>query len=665
MNTTRQGSRVSALSRLLRRRMLGVSLRVKTVGAAIVTVLLLGTAITLQVRAYLAQDLRRSLEERGVAIARGLAARSTDLILTDNRFALHELIRETFENNPDVRYAFILAPDGEVLAHSFGVSVPPDLLRVNQVAADAALRQAQDTVYQVETLHSDEGLIRDVAAPILAGRAGVARVGLTERRLEASIARAVGALLITTAGALLLGLLAAYLLARIMTQPVQALVEATRVVARGDLQHQAPRYADDEIGELADAFNAMTQALAQSQAALLRHNRELTALNAVIVATSHSQDLEAVLTAALEKTLQVVGAPAGWIVLPEGGRTAIVAYHGLTHAFVERENAPDAESCLCLEAMAAAAVTRLPEVRRDCPRLARARALEQSDLACHLSIPLQVKERVVGMMNIAVDPATAALPAQDLPLLTAIGQQVGVAVENAQLWRQVRQKEAQRGQLLEKLITAQEDERRRIARELHDEAGSSLTSLLLGLKLLEEGCPTPEIRGKVAELKEISAHTLEGLRRLSAELRPAALDRLGLIPALEQMAHEFSQRTGVAAHFQALGFTAAQLLPHVESHLYRIVQEALTNVARHAGASTVGVLLERRADAVVLVVEDDGRGFVADRALASNPDGHLGLAGMRERAALLGGRLTVESAPGQGATLFVEIPHDKVEGGGA
>lgn len=644
-------SKVLSFCLSLGRRLTGVSVHVKITGMTAGIVLLLGIAVTLQVRARLASDLGRGLEERGIAITRDLAFRSTDLILTGNQFALYELIRDTLESNPDVRYVFVVDAEGQMLVHSFDVGVPPDLLRVNVPAPDVS--------FQVQILHSDEGFIRDVAVPILNGRAGVARVGLSEHRLQATITRAVRSLLMTTAAALMIGMLAAYGLTRILTRPVLELVRVARAVGKGDLGYRARHYMDDEIGELSDAFNAMTEALARSRDKLVRHNRELAALNAVAAAVSSSRTLKEVLSAALAKTLEIVNAPAGWILLPDNGRSVIAAYQGLSSTFIARETTSTTPPCLCQEVLATGEVMLVPNVRHNCPRLERARLLKGSDLHCHLSIPLQVKDKVLGVMNVASNPLRGEFLAEEISLLRAIGQQVGIAIENAQLWDEVKQKELQRGQLLEKLITAQEDERRRIARELHDEAGSLLTSLMVGLRLLEEVPGTAEqLRPKIAELKGICTRTLEGLHRLSRELRPSALDRLGLVAALEQLVNEFSHHYGVSAHFQALGCESMCIPSQVETSLYRIAQEALTNAARHAEAHTVDVLLERRDDTVVLIVEDDGRGFDAARRLHSDaaPDGHLGLLGMRERATLVGGRFTLESSPGQGTTIFVEIP---------
>jgi signal transduction histidine kinase len=224
-----------------------------------------------------------------------------------------------------------------------------------------------------------------------------------------------------------------------------------------------------------------------------------------------------------------------------------------------------------------------------------------------------------------------------------------------------------RGQLLEQAIAAQEDERRRIARELHDRTGQALTSLLVGLRALEaEADSTSGLvisPGRLQELKAIVADTLDGVRDLALELRPSVLDDLGLVPALQRYVRTCHERHHLAIDFQTLGLEGVRLPPSVETALYRIAQEALTNVVQHAGATQVSLLLEARAGTVVAIVEDDGCGFEMDWLMRDPVGGHwLGLSGMRERAELLGGRLTIESAPGEGTTVFVEVPLDGEDG---
>jgi PAS domain S-box-containing protein len=214
-----------------------------------------------------------------------------------------------------------------------------------------------------------------------------------------------------------------------------------------------------------------------------------------------------------------------------------------------------------------------------------------------------------------------------------------------------------RARLLEQVISAQEEEQGRIARELHDETGQSLTSLLIGLRALHDAPTLEEAQVRAAELRRLTARTLDEVRRLAWGLRPSALDDLGLVPALEHYAAEYGSSRGVAVDVQSRGLDGARLPSAVETALYRIVQEALTNVARHADARTVNIVIQRQPSWVQAIVADDGAGFDVMAALkAQDSWGHLGLHGMRERAALLNGSVTVESTPGEGTTVYARIP---------
>jgi signal transduction histidine kinase/HAMP domain-containing protein len=645
---------VSPSGRLARalRRITGVSVHTKILGMVAGVVLLLGLAVTLLVRARLQAELGASLEERGMAIARDLAARSTDLILTDNKFALAQLIRDTLENNPDVRYVFVLDPNGVVLVHSFGQSVPPDLLAVNQV-------DGKDT-NRVQVLDSEEGLITDVAAPILAGRAGVARVGLSQHRLVDSVSAATWGLIGVTAAVLVVGLGLALVLTRVLTRPVIELVGVARAVGRGDLSAKARHYMDDEVGELASAFNTMTDGLVRSQADLLRRVRELGTLNATATAISGGQSLSEILQAALDKVLEVMNLRAGWIFLVDGEAEPplrLVVQSGLSVAFAAEETERELGRCVCAHVLQHGQPLLVRDIRRECPRLSP-EVIAAEGLRCHASVPLIARDRVVGVMNVASAEARQFTP-EEMALLDSVGRQIGVAVENARLWEEVKRKEALRGQLLSQVITAQEAERKRIARELHDEAGQLLTTLLVGLRTLEQIPTLPEAaRPSVTQLKELGKHIFDEIHRLAVELRPNVLDQLGLVGALESYARDFGERAGMETDFEASGLNSLHLPGEVEITIYRVVQEAFTNVVKHAAASHVGVVLERRAGMLVAVIEDDGRGFDVElafnSALADRP--HLGLFGMQERVALLGGRLTIESGCEQGTTVFVEIP---------
>jgi PAS domain S-box-containing protein len=222
-------------------------------------------------------------------------------------------------------------------------------------------------------------------------------------------------------------------------------------------------------------------------------------------------------------------------------------------------------------------------------------------------------------------------------------------------WRQA---ELTRTDLLHRLVAAQERERRQIARELHDELGQQVTALILELKLLGDSFP-PEssAQAHIEHVRRATAHLGRSIHRLAVELRPAALDDLGLEPALRNYLAEWSSRTGIRTAYQSLGLAGRGVRSPADTDLYRIVQEALTNVAKHSHATNVSVILERREHCLRLIVEDNGRGFDIEAVLnRPNSRAHLGMVGMRERVALIRGLITFESQPGGPTSVFVEVP---------
>jgi signal transduction histidine kinase len=220
--------------------------------------------------------------------------------------------------------------------------------------------------------------------------------------------------------------------------------------------------------------------------------------------------------------------------------------------------------------------------------------------------------------------------------------------------------------LLRQLVTAQEEERRRIARELHDQMGQDLTVLMLGLKALRDAAPGDSpVHERVESLQALATRIGREVRSLALQLRPPALDDLGLVATLANYVELWSARALVAGDFHTTGLEEQRLPSSIETALYRLAQEALTNVLKHAQATSVSLIIERRADAVHMIVEDDGAGFdVAAARSTAHIEQRLGLVGMDERVAHLGGTLTIESAPGSGTTVFVRIPlADDSQGG--
>jgi signal transduction histidine kinase len=204
---------------------------------------------------------------------------------------------------------------------------------------------------------------------------------------------------------------------------------------------------------------------------------------------------------------------------------------------------------------------------------------------------------------------------------------------------------------LRRVVSGQELERRRLARELHDETGQALTSILLGLRSVEDAGSPDDMRAAASDLRELVVGTLQDVRRLAVQLRPKALDDFGLVAAVEHLVQTFSEATTIRVDLEAqLG--DERLPAEVETTLYRLVQEALTNIVKHAEASRVSILLVRHSASATVVIEDDGQGFDPGELREEG----MGIIGMRERVELHEGRLTVESTPGSGATLVAEVP---------
>ena len=226
------------------------------------------------------------------------------------------------------------------------------------------------------------------------------------------------------------------------------------------------------------------------------------------------------------------------------------------------------------------------------------------------------------------------------------------------LYEELQHKEALRSRLLESVISAQEDERKRIARELHDETGQALTGIIQSLEVAEEALhrEPATVSQRLEKAKLLASQSIAAIRRLVVDLRPAALDDLGLVPAIRAFAGSRLEEEGVRLEMPVAGL-AGRLEPAFETCLFRVAQEAVTNIVRHSGANSVRIELKREDGFVCLLVNDNGQGFDVDATRHSpDPARALGLAGMEERVSLLGGELTVESFPGRGTTVSARIP---------
>jgi signal transduction histidine kinase len=259
-----------------------------------------------------------------------------------------------------------------------------------------------------------------------------------------------------------------------------------------------------------------------------------------------------------------------------------------------------------------------------------------------LGVPVMTRGLAFGNLYLAEKQPGGSFSEEDQEIVTLLAAQAAVTIENAGSV----QRDA-----LRRAVQAQEVERRRLARELHDETGQALTSILLGLAVVERAESAEAAHAAAVDLRTLVVETLQDVRRLAVELRPSALDDFGLEPALRRLGQSVREAAALDVQVEArLG--ADRLPPDVETALYRIVQEALTNVVKHAGADRVSILVTRKPSSVLVVIEDDGRGFDPAQTQAAG----LGLLGMNERVELLDGTFQVEAEPGAGTTLIVELP---------
>jgi two-component system, NarL family, sensor histidine kinase DevS len=397
---------------------------------------------------------------------------------------------------------------------------------------------------------------------------------------------------------------------------------------------------DEELVSLLAAQAAIAVENARLYESATSWSQQLESLNEIGGALVGELELGPLLDLVATRLRQLIGARLVAIALPAGPGLRIAAADGEgaadLAAFDSLER--DSKTGRVLERGRSERIDSLledPEVNQDVTRRLGA--------STGLYVPLLSRERPIGVLvahdKMGPDPRFSSA---DLRLAEQFANRAAIAVD---LSRRVAR------DALRRVVSGQELERRRLARELHDETGQALTSILLGLRAVEEAGSPDEMSTAASHLRRLVVGTLQDVRRLAVQLRPKALDDFGLVAAVEHLVQTFSEATAIRVDLEAqLG--EKRLPAEVETTLYRIVQEALTNIVKHAEASTVSVLLVRRSASATVVVEDNGQGFDPTRLREEG----MGIIGMRERVELHEGRLTVESMPGSGATLVAEVP---------
>jgi PAS domain S-box-containing protein len=384
--------------------------------------------------------------------------------------------------------------------------------------------------------------------------------------------------------------------------------------------------------------------------------QNLVALNRIATAVSQSLNLDTVLQSALEKTLEVMNRHTGGILLwnEEKQMLCYRVHHSLSSNFVQTVCLPPGEGIVGRVFQSGKPIL-VDDISTD-PRIAYPGLIATEGIRAFAAVPLRVKDKVLGVITIA-SHEVRKFSTEDIQFLESIASQIAIAVDNARLHEEVQRKDESRGELLGEIFSIQEEERRRIARELHDETSQSLASLAVSLEAIAGRLPAgaAEARARLKKMGQVVIGILDEVHKLIYELRPTLLDDLGLVAAVRWLAENNLGTAGVTVNFKAVG-RVKRLPRQVETTLFRVIQEAVSNVARHAHASNADLSLHFKKSSIGVHVRDDGEGFNVEAAITSRdrPRG-LGLLGMKERVELMNGALEIRSSGG-GTEINIEIP---------
>ena len=502
--------------------------------------------------------------------------------------------------------------------------------------------------------------------------------------------------------AILGALVLVMLTTRSVITPVQALTEATQKIGEVQFEPSTLKTVEctlsttlarkavrrrDEIGALANSFIVMCKRLQQSMDEIQSWNRELDArvqartqqlsiLNAVALTVNQSLNLEDILDRALDEVLRLTGIHVVAIFLQDTtqGQLVLKAHRGLSKEAACLAYQVGMLDSSCGGVIELGKTIVVPDISSYRGR--GAKSLQREKIQSLVHVTLMTKGWALGSMCVGTRN-DAKFSDEEQRLLIGIGNQIAIAVENASLYTDLQRKERVRGELFKKVLAAQEDERKRIARELHDEVSQSLTALLYSAEAGLELDDLPKIKKRLESICDVTQHTLDDVHKLMFDLRPSMLDQLGLIPALRWLAETRLEPKGVRVNVVTNAVSdpvrgennSSRLSPEIETALYRVVQEAINNVARHAAARNVEISLVLHDGTASVSIRDDGIGFDMNelstgtlkeidsgKLVISEDTRGLGLLGMQERIELLGGELEIVSNPGNGTQIHISVP---------
>jgi signal transduction histidine kinase len=387
---------------------------------------------------------------------------------------------------------------------------------------------------------------------------------------------------------------------------------------------------------------------------------ELLVLSRISAALSGLWDLDAILGVGLDSTLDIMNGTIGEILLIDENTQELshFVHRGLSKEFVENVRLSLGEGITGSVAESGKAIL-LEDISSD-PRVAHRELVTAEGLKAYVCVPLRARDKVLGVLNVA-SRVPRKFTAIDMHLLYAIGDQLGIAVEHARLYERLRKARERLRKLARQNLVAEEDERRRIARELHDDTSQSLSGIALQIQALIEmssisGQENPEFITALKKVQALTVQVHKEVSRLISNLHPALLDTLGLVPAVRQYAESRLQPLDIGVNVATRG-TMMRFPADVEAALFRFIQGAIGNIIQHSSAKNVTVMLEYQPDEFLMTIHDDGQGFnVAEITDVEESGRGRGLFSMRERIGFLGGTSGIESDIGQGTTVWARIP---------
>jgi signal transduction histidine kinase len=463
----------------------------KILGAILTSLLFLALLLGFIIWESLTKMMTEDLEKRGISIANNIASASSDYILMDDHYSIHLLISQIKQANEDVRYIMIINSNGAVIGHTFADYLPKGILNAHI---------QDDTNIGITTLTSDEGNIHDILVPIEQGDVGVVRVGMTEKIAKSYILFKIVQLVLATLIVCMVAAGIAYYVTVFITKPINSLVDTAIGISEGNLSLRATVVGNDEVGQLAQAFNEMTDNLINS-----RNKVEI-------------------------------------------------------------------------------------------------------------------------------------------------------------LLQKLQEKDYLRDELIIKLLSAQEDERKRISRELHDETSQALASLMITMRVLANDAQDKEQQNLLNTCRDITAGILQEIREIAVELRPPIIDDIGLIPAVHKYVKEFEEKHSIGVKLLFFEPETNSINNQVALTLYRIIQESLTNVVKHAFATNITIRMWEINNSVNLTILDNGQGILETDSKKAYQQNRIGIHGMKERAELLGGTFAIKTKETGGTKVMVSIPLIQKEG---